>query len=114
MTDPDVSINMNAGPDEPHPAAKPWKHVGYKHYSRVVASSPNLFYVRQYRALNARIILAMQDQIAELEEELNRLDDSLSQATAPDIHNGSFRQEVSRERAQLIWEIQRKLRSYSN
>lgn len=92
---------------------KPWKYVGYKNYSRVVGLNANFFYVRQYRTLNVRIILAMQDHIAELEDKLDRLDDELSRSDAPDFHNGSFRKETSRERLQLIWTIQRKLKEYS-
>lgn len=92
---------------------KLWKHVGYKNYTRLVGLDANFFYVRQFRTLNVRIVLAMQDQITELEEQLDRLDQDLSKDDAPDIHNGSFRQETSRERLELIWTIQRRLRDYS-
>lgn len=92
---------------------KLWKHVGYKNYTRLVGLDANFFYVRQFRTLNVRIVLAMQDQITELEEQLDRLDQDLSKDDAPDIHNGSFRQETSRERLELIWTIQRRLRDYN-
>ena len=92
---------------------KAWKYVGYKVFSRYVGSSRSFFFVRQFRTLNARIILAMQDQLVELEEEFNHLDDRLSRKDAKDIHNGSFRQETDRNRLNLIWEIQRKLKDYS-
>lgn len=92
---------------------KPWKYVGYKDYSRVIGLDANFFYVRQFRTLNVRIILAMQDQITELEEQLDRLDNDLSQTSAPDIHNGSFRRETSHQRLELIWTIQRRLKEYS-
>lgn len=91
-----------------------WKYVGYRGYTRFISSHRNFFFVRQYRALNARAILAMQDYILELEEKLNKLDKDMSQVTASDkVHNGSFRQESSRDRLDLIWEIQRRLKDYS-
>lgn len=94
-------------------AEKAWKYVGYKAFSRHIASSRSFFFIRQFRTLNVRIILAMQDQLVELEEELNLLDNQLSRKDAKDIHNGSFRQETDRNRLNLIWEIQRKLKDYS-
>lgn len=92
---------------------KAWKYAGYKNYSRFVGASRSFFFARQFRTLNVRVILAMQDQLSELEEDLNELDNQLSCKDAGDIHNGSFRQETSRERLGLIWDTQRKLKNYS-
>ncbi|MCJ1249376.1 hypothetical protein MMC30_006599 [Trapelia coarctata] len=94
-------------------AEKPWKYAGYKNYSRFVGTSRSFFVTRQFRTLNVRVILAMQDQLTELEEDLNVLDNQLSCKDAEDIHNGSFRQESSRDRLGLIWSIQRKLKDYN-
>lgn len=93
---------------------KAWKYVGYRNFSRFVGCDQNFFFIRQYRTLNARIILAMQDQILELENQLNTLDNDLSRETAPDeVHNGSYRRETSHNRLELIWNIQRRLKDYS-
>jgi hypothetical protein len=98
-------------PDEIKCAA--WKYAGYKRFSRFVGFSPNFFMARQFRTLNARVILAMQDELVELEEELNKLDDELSTRNALDIHNGSFRLETERPRHELIWDLQKRLKIYS-
>jgi hypothetical protein len=90
-----------------------WKYAGYKRFSRFVGFSPNFFMARQFRTVNARIILAMQDELVELEEELNKLDDELSTTNALDIHNGSFRLETERPRHELIWDLQKRLKIYS-
>lgn len=46
---------------------KSWKHVGYRGFSRVLASHEHFLHVRLFRTLNARVILAMQDHISVLE-----------------------------------------------
>jgi hypothetical protein len=74
----------------------PKKVVGYRGYSRVIAASTNSFIARQYRTLNARIVLLMQDDIAELETELDRLDKTLAlNDSTRTINNDSFRHEHS-------------------
>ena len=90
-----------------------WKYAGYKNYTRFVGASRSFFFVRQFRTLNVRVILAMQDGIAEMEEDLKELDDELSRKTTPDTHNGSFRKEHSEERLELIWNIKKRLENYS-
>jgi hypothetical protein len=108
LPDPEIGIPREKAYE------KAWKYVGYKGFTRFISSDGNFFFIRQYRALNARAILAMQDYILELEDRLNELDENMSRETASDqVHNGSYRQESSRDRMELIWEIQRRLKDYS-
>ncbi|MCJ1396330.1 hypothetical protein MMC18_009219 [Xylographa bjoerkii] len=92
---------------------KAWKYAGYKNYSRFVGACRSFFFTRQFRTLNIRIILAMQDGIAEMEDDLNALDNALSYKAALDIHNGTFREESSEERLSLIWKIKSRLEDYN-
>jgi len=92
----------------------PQKLVGYRGYSRIIAASKNFFIARQYATLNARVILLMQDDIAELEAELDELDRKLaSDTSAQRIHNGSFRLESSIERIELLSNLKFRLKEYS-
>jgi hypothetical protein len=54
------------------PQYAPWKYVGYKTFSRWMASDSAFLVVRRFGALNARIALSMQDEIVQLEEQLLR------------------------------------------
>jgi len=89
-----------------------WKYAGYKRFSRVVGYTPSFFVVRQFRTLNVRVILAMQDRLSELENNINALDDVLSRPTAPKVHNGRFRND-QKSRLDLLEDIQKKLKEYS-
>jgi hypothetical protein len=92
----------------------PKKVVGYRGYSRVISASTNFFIARQYRTLNARIVLLMQDDIAELEAELDRLDKTLAlNDSTRTIHNGSFRHEHSIERIKILSKLKFRLKEYS-
>jgi hypothetical protein len=91
-----------------------WKYVGYHGFSRFLSFHDNFFQFRLYRALNARVILAMQDYISELEEKLTKIDIEMTQQTGSDrVHNGSYRYDPSKERRDLIWELRRRLKDYS-
>ncbi|GIJ86765.1 hypothetical protein Asppvi_005660 [Aspergillus pseudoviridinutans] len=92
---------------------KAWKYLGYREYSRFLGSHANFLHVRLFRTLNARVLLAMQDYIIELEVELDKLDLEVAQPSAPDKHNGSFRQETSTKRMELVWELQKRLKAYN-
>jgi hypothetical protein len=54
-----------------------------------------------------------QDELVQLEDQLNFLDSELSSKDYVDVHNGSFRQETSQARLDLIHEIDQKLRGYN-
>ena len=92
---------------------QPWKYTGYKKYSWFLASDDDFLIFRRFGTLNARIILAMQDEISVAEAKLKALDDEASLKGAPRRHNGSFRREEDLERKALITEIKEKLKEYS-
>jgi hypothetical protein len=92
---------------------KPWKYLGYEEYSSFIASDDDFFVVRRFSTLTARVILALQDQLSELEEELAILENSLKRRDSPAVHNGSFREETRVERIDLLLRINQKLREYS-
>jgi hypothetical protein len=92
---------------------QPWKYTGYRKYSWFLASDDDFLIFRRFGTLNARIILAMQDDISVAEAKLQALDDEASLKSAPRRHNGSFRREENQERKALITEIKEKLKEYS-
>lgn len=92
---------------------KPWKYVGYRGFCEFVTSDNDFFVLRRFSELTARVLLALQDELSELESQLSILESQLSSISAPDVHNGSFREETSETRLNLIHEIDKKLRSYS-
>lgn len=119
---PNIATNIEAYPlNELSPAKltqeeidrKPWKYTGYQGFSEFVASDDDFFLLRRFGTLSARVLLALQDRLSELEEELQTLDATYSLKSAPDAHNGSFRQETHPERRELILSIHRSLREYS-
>jgi len=73
---------------------KPWKYIGYKVFSRWVASDPSFFILRRFGALNVRVALSLQDEIVQLEEKLDYMDKRYSDRDIPDVHNGTFRDEA--------------------
>jgi hypothetical protein len=92
---------------------KPWKHIGYRGFTSFITSDNDFFILRRFSTLTARVLLSLQDELSELEEQLTVIDARLSDPLAEDIHNGSFREETSETRLELIREVDRKLRSYS-
>ncbi|ERF68124.1 hypothetical protein EPUS_06935 [Endocarpon pusillum Z07020] len=92
---------------------KPWKYIGYRGFCDFVASDNDFFILRRFSALTARLLLILQDELVELETQLSVLESRLSEKLAPDVHNGSFRQETQKTRLDLIREIDKKLRAYN-
>lgn len=96
---------------------QPWKYTGYKKYSWFLASDDDFMIFRKFDILNARVLLALQDEISEAEEKLTKLDEEYSLKTAPRLHNGCFREEKHNEKQQdrrrLVFEIKDKLKEYS-
>ena len=91
---------------------KPWKYLGYPQYSRQIALSDDYQIFRKFAILHTRVALALQDEIVVLETRLDEIDVETSTVEADDIHNGSFRFETRKDRAQLIREIKGKLVEY--
>lgn len=92
---------------------KHWKYVGYRGFCEFVTSDDDFFILRRFSQLTARVLLALQDELTELESQLSILETQLSSRSAPDMHNGSFREETSQTRLDIIQEIDKKLRAYS-
>lgn len=80
-----------------------------------MASDQAFFIVRRFGALNTRVILALQDEIAQLDQSLNALDEEYSRKARDDgTNNGSFRFDPSDERRELVQKIlPEKLLKYS-
>ena len=94
--------------------AAEWKYTGYRGFASFVSSDDDFFVLRKFGSLNARVILALQDEIVALEQDLAALDDHWSQKTGPDCHNGSFRDDLGSPRSELLRKkIYGKLKDYS-
>lgn len=73
----------------------------------------NLFYkLFRFDTLAARALLRLQDELVEYEDQLQSLDEELAGIDAPAQHNGSFREEHSEDRLELIKTIDARLRAY--
>ena len=92
---------------------KPWKYIGYQSFAAFVASDDDFFVLRRFGALSARVLLGLQDQLSCLEEDLDAIEKRTREKGAPDVHNGSFRQETQEDRQVLVCQAQRLLRDYS-
>ena len=93
----------------------PGKYVGYRVFCKWIASDQAFCIVRRFGALNMRAILALQDEVVALEEQLDRMDRDHSSNEMPDgVENGSFRNDTCPGRLQLIQEeLIPKLQRYS-
>jgi hypothetical protein len=92
---------------------KPWKEIGYRGFSAFLASDNDFLVFRRFGAINARLLLYLQDEIAVLEQDLEHLEILHSQDSAIDIHNGSFRQETLPQRKKLLDTLLVKVKEYS-
>ncbi|PMD52381.1 uncharacterized protein K444DRAFT_573140 [Hyaloscypha bicolor E] len=93
---------------------RPWKYLGYRVFSRWVASTDAFLIVRQFSTLNARIILALQDDISLLEQQLDTIERKYSEVGPDDYNNGSFRQEIFMDRKILLDKIFIALEKYNS
>lgn len=93
----------------------PRKYSGYRVFSRWMASDQAFFILRRFGTLNTRVLLAMQDEIVELEEKLNFMDEEYSRKDfISNVDNGTFRDEPFADRRELVTKIlPEKLARYS-
>ena len=91
----------------------PWKYIGYRVFSRWLATSQGFLIVRKFSAANTRVILSLQDQVADLEEQLNEIDDYCARRGTGDFDNGTFRNDPREDRRKVIDQLQIKLNEYS-
>ncbi|ETS78042.1 hypothetical protein PFICI_10104 [Pestalotiopsis fici W106-1] len=92
--------------------SKPWKYVGYKGYVDFLSSDDDLFILRRFNALNTRIALVKQDKISELEQRLAEIDEQHRQRDAPDVNNGTIRDDLE-ERRLLLNDISDEIYRYN-
>ena len=92
---------------------KPWKYLGYQSFSKFVASDNDFFILRRFGALSAQVILALQDELSCLERDLEDIEKRQREKDAPDVHNGSFREETQLDRRKLLLDARPLLREYS-
>jgi hypothetical protein len=91
---------------------KAWKYIGYKGYTKLISSDGDLFILRRFNALNVRVMLEQQDKISVLEQKLNAIDNQNSRIDAPDVNNGTIRDDLT-ERKRLLDEISKEIYRYS-
>jgi len=82
-------------------------------FSSWAGSEKAFLIVRQFSTPNARIILAFQDDVSLLEEQLNVLEKSWSQPDTQDYDNGSLRRDFQTARKTIIDKIYLALDKYS-
>jgi hypothetical protein len=93
--------------------AEEWKYTGYPIFSQFVSSDNDFLILRRFGRLGTRVLLALQDDITLLEQDLKSLDSDCSRRGGPPIHNGSFRADVGSLRATLLrGQIYEKLKMY--
>ena len=69
--------------------------------------------MRKFGAANTRVILSLQDQVADLEEQLAEIDDYCARRGMGKVDNGTFRNEPRDHRRKVIEKLQNKLNEYS-
>lgn len=108
--DPNATI-VNV-PEAQEQRPKRWKTIDYPVFSELIGSDNELFILRRFSTLNARVILGMQDNLCELESKLKAVDERCKNAEN-DIDNGTFRYDQQDDRRGLLKDIKDKLRDYS-
>lgn len=93
--------------------ALPWKYIGYRMFSRWLATNQSFLIVRKFSAANTRVILSLQDQVANLEEQLAEIDDYCARRGTGEFDNGTFRNDPRDDRRRVIEQLQAKLNEYS-
>jgi hypothetical protein len=101
-----------------------FKRVGYPGLARWMGQSEDFLLVRRFDALNARVLLTLQDEISQHEERLNFIDQyymnfpvmDKSKRSPTDIlqsQNGTIRKDQDPERRQILETLKWKLKEYS-
>ncbi|MCJ1475852.1 hypothetical protein MMC13_004516 [Lambiella insularis] len=89
---------------------KNWCFKGYPAFSEWMASDNDLFIVRRFGTLSARVALMLQDRISRLSEELDKVDKECQNRC---LHNGDFRGDESVFRQELLERIAVNLERYN-
>jgi hypothetical protein len=103
---------MGLEPTEEDIQRKPWKYIGYRGYADFISSDDDFLILRRFDSLNTRVVLALQDEIAAIEEELDALDARHSKRESADVNNGTLRDDLA-DRKELVSLAAKKLQKYS-
>ena len=76
---------------------------------RWMASDDDFFVIRKFGEVAARVLLRMQDRIAQLEEDLQK-EDRIS--VGQRLHNGTFRKESNPRRDDILDQLTWRLKEY--
>jgi hypothetical protein len=99
-------------PDSPELAKrKPWKHIGYREAAKWMSLDRDFFVLRRFSELNARLILSREVRIAELERQLEEVDDPEKQPI--DIHNGTILRDPNMRRVEILETLWPMMKDYS-
>lgn len=92
---------------------RPWKYLGWPAFARFAAFDDDLLVLRRFDVASTRVLLAMQDSVSVLEERLHALDQEHSSLGSPHLNNGSFREEHSKQRKEVMRDLRSELLEYS-
>lgn len=53
---------------------QPWIYIGYRGFCKFIASDDDFFIFRKFGNLSARVLLALQDELSELEGQLEEIE----------------------------------------
>ena len=111
---PPYGVAAQSEPTKVEIKKQTWKYTGYKGYASWVASSDAFFHVRKFATLNARVILALQDEVSVLEEKLLELDITHSSKECGVIKMDlSEKTKKKTERVDTVKSLKKKLPEYS-
>jgi hypothetical protein len=88
------------------------RSIGYRWFSAFLASDLDFAFFRWFDTLSTRVILALQDRVAEVEASLEAIDNDTSRRSDDRINNGSLREDPREDRTNLLWEAQNRLDDY--
>lgn len=91
---------------------KPWKYIGYRGYSSYLASETDFQIFRRFKTSSVRVILKLQDKVAELEDELESLDKEHERRECEDVNNGTLRDDDVEGRDELLGKLKLALDEY--
>lgn len=115
------NINLNNSVDAEIARSKPPK--GYPRIASLMAEYPEVAMVRRFRGLNARHLLYLQSELAEIEVKLLKLEKDNAKEELPSNKGryatdyywlkDSARNQGDNEQWQLVQDMKKKLREYS-
>jgi hypothetical protein len=78
------------------------RSIGYRWFSAFLASDTDFAFFRRFDTLSTRVILALQDRVAEVEASLEAIDNETSRRSDGTINNGSLRDDPRQNRRNLL------------